>query len=289
MRPMIITTAGRWLCVPKSFAAMGRGEVPRAMLESKTTGRRGAFILVARVGSSSLWYCHCGNRTGRWAFPNTSPWDPKGLETLDVVADAWGCEGQHGLLPSSVDDLRRQILESPREWSKLVADATWQAEELRASKEDGRPMEFDVASSAYERDPFRYDAGGHASQAPATFAWCWYCDGVARFHRVEVRLNHAPSTALCSQTRLCTRTCWEQQRRRRRIPVARAGILAAKLSAGTNQTRRSDQWLSGRVTNRSGSSTFTSGTPARASLRVHGCRQIISLSVAVARLPTLSL
>ncbi len=87
--------------------------------------------------------------------------------------------------------LRTLIREHPAAFDALVAQKTWEAEELRAGA-GNRPVDFAAAGAMYERNPFKFDSyakwqgAGRLSHLQVECLWRWHEGGIPRYERAPV-------------------------------------------------------------------------------------------------------
>ena len=92
--------------------------------------------------------------------------------------------------------MRTLVRDHPAAFDTLVSQKTWEAEELRAAA-GNRPVDFAAAGAMYERNPFvfvsyaKWQGAGWLSQLQVEYLWRWHEEGIPRYERAPVRLDHA--------------------------------------------------------------------------------------------------
>ena len=176
---------------PVALPPDGATRVVGCVAQLKTRGGMPESYLLAAYIEDNQWFCLKGVLDSNGEL---EAFDPKDLVVKDIVRDAFQPETapRRRIMPHASGP---QLVEGTRahqqSWWRVVAIATWRAENLRAER---RPFDSTAAGAGFESNPFRWTvAEGRLSHADVTFSWAWWEDGAWRRELVSVRANDISS------------------------------------------------------------------------------------------------
>ena len=173
---------------PVSLPLEGATRVAGCVVQLQTrSGMPESYLLAAYI-EDNHWFCLKGVLDSNGEL---EAFDPKDLVVKDIVRDAFQPETapRRRIMPHASGP---QLVEGTRahqqSWWRVVAIATWRAENLRAER---RPFDSTAAGAGFESNPFRWKmAEGWLSQADVTFSWAWWEDGAWRRDLAPVSAIH---------------------------------------------------------------------------------------------------
>jgi hypothetical protein len=154
-------------------------------------GPRLEYLLCAHV-NEDVWLCHRGTFVGN-KFDSKNSFDPQDLVLRDILRDAW-----EDSPPATkrirahlhAGQLRNAAHTRQAAWDRLVAVATFRAEEIRAADQH-RPCNEDAASSGFEQNSWSWAAcDGRASHAEIAVLWSFYSEAGAWQQKIEYAFLH---------------------------------------------------------------------------------------------------
>jgi hypothetical protein len=149
------------------------------------------YVLIAHV-HSDVWICSPGGTfDGEWISKETI-WQRSSLVEKDLSKELWQSAVPKRRIRMHVlsGNLLNLMQQHQDLFGALVAEMTCEAE-IRRSNIYGRPIDIEMASAMYQRNPFRWESEGWASQIQIAFLWQWEQYGTTHYSHKIARLNNA--------------------------------------------------------------------------------------------------